>query len=115
MNPYTEEAARGAALLDEKNPGWADRIDLSALSMGNPDRCILGQLYGGFLTALVALDMPCQCTCFGESLPENDATSLGFEVGCTARRSSEDRAYAWLENAWRDEILSRRTIPAVAA
>jgi hypothetical protein len=36
----------GAALLNEKKPGWEQKIDRSALAMWHPYRCILGQLYG---------------------------------------------------------------------
>lgn len=39
--------ARGAALLDEKLPGWVDRIDLDKLDIGNPCQCVLGQTWAG--------------------------------------------------------------------
>lgn len=38
--------ARGAALLDEKHPGWDRLIDLETLDMTSGTRCVLGQLYG---------------------------------------------------------------------
>lgn len=37
--------AKGVALLDEKVPGWRDRIDWGALAMCDSDYCILGQLF----------------------------------------------------------------------
>lgn len=37
--------ARGVALLDEKLPGWDQRIDLDALDIGNACNCILGQTW----------------------------------------------------------------------
>lgn len=36
---------RGVALLDEKKPGWCERISLRKLSLSSGDHCILGQLY----------------------------------------------------------------------
>lgn len=42
---YQEKIARGVALLDEDNPGWRDKIDLTLLRMGNPGTCVLGQAY----------------------------------------------------------------------
>jgi hypothetical protein len=37
------QVARGAALLDEKLPGWDQRIDLDNLDLGNKCNCVLGQ------------------------------------------------------------------------
>lgn len=36
-------AARGAALMDEKRPGWRDRVDADRLQMCEPCGCIVGQ------------------------------------------------------------------------
>jgi hypothetical protein len=40
-----ERAERGAALLDEKVPGWEHRIDLGRLEMEHSCRCVLGQVF----------------------------------------------------------------------
>jgi hypothetical protein len=40
-----KHVARGAAFLDEKRPGWADRIDLDSLSLEDCTMCVLGQEY----------------------------------------------------------------------
>jgi len=37
--------AKGAALLDERTPGWASKIDLEELYLGDGRRCVLGQLF----------------------------------------------------------------------
>lgn len=39
----------GAALLDEKLPGWHRRIDLGTLRIESIHRCILGQLGEGII------------------------------------------------------------------
>lgn len=42
-----ERVARGAALLDEKDPGWALRLPrLSRLAIYSGSNCVFGQLYG---------------------------------------------------------------------
>lgn len=54
MNIFTEKdldqarqaVAKGAALLDERNPGWRERINLGTLEIGSVYDCVLGQLYG---------------------------------------------------------------------
>ena len=35
----------GAKLLDEKSPGWFQRIDLGKLCMSDGTVCVLGQLF----------------------------------------------------------------------
>lgn len=38
-------AARGAAFLDEKDPGWRSRINVAALDLREPCGCVVGQDY----------------------------------------------------------------------
>ena len=45
MTAVAESVARGAALLDEKLPGWDERIDLADLQLASCYRCVLGQLF----------------------------------------------------------------------
>lgn len=49
LDKYNVRAAvqAGAALLDEKVPGWYARVDTETLEMDNPRRCILGQVFKG--------------------------------------------------------------------
>ncbi len=49
--PY-DAVARGVALLDEKVPGWRERIDIETLDIESPQRCIVGQPCGGYETAM---------------------------------------------------------------
>jgi hypothetical protein len=37
---------RGAALLDERLPGWYEKIDLDKLDLASCENCVLGQLHG---------------------------------------------------------------------
>lgn len=43
---------RGAARLDVMVPGWAHRVDLGTLDMGNMFRCVLGQLFVSYTEGL---------------------------------------------------------------
>jgi hypothetical protein len=43
----TAAVARGAELLDATRPGWAGKLNLDKLELEIPNRCVLGQLYGG--------------------------------------------------------------------
>jgi hypothetical protein len=54
---FEVEVARGAALLDHKNPGWWRAINIGFLDMEKCTRCILGQLYGQYQHGLNQLEM----------------------------------------------------------
>lgn len=47
MDDVAERVASGAALLDEKRPGWWREIDLATLDIGDTCNCVVGQLIGG--------------------------------------------------------------------
>lgn len=44
-----ERVARGAVLLDEKRPGWEQKIRVNELNMGSFCDCVIGQIEGDFL------------------------------------------------------------------
>ena len=72
-NPTTEptiaeRVARGAALLDEKRPGWANRIIQEDLDMTSCHDCILGQVYGDYEIGWHSLDLQSGSE-FGFDLP----------------------------------------------
>jgi hypothetical protein len=82
--------AAGAAFLDEREPGWADRIDLDQLDLSSDCRCVLGQLHGDYGTGLDVLDVE-----FGTG------ASRGLGFNCAGGEFDE------LTAAWR-ELISRR-------
>ena len=46
---YEDRINAGAALLDEQvGPGWTSKVDSMTLDMSSSDRCVLGQVFGGF-------------------------------------------------------------------
>lgn len=82
--------AAGAAFLDERMPGWAERIDLGRLDLDDECNCVIGQLTGDYINGVAQ---------FGLRLSEE--VSLGFMPG---------QADGWhlLDAAWADEIKKRR-------
>lgn len=95
VDTVAERVARGVALLDEKVPGWHDRIDLSRLDMWDEARCILGQLFDDFFDGAAELE-----------LQEEDTYTSGFD-----RRPelTDPVNYTHLHAEWIRVITDRRS------
>lgn len=134
----TEAAARGAAWLDEHDPGWAvapikERgINLKRLNLESCASCVLGQRMAGLVThptpALAAraksmgLDLEAYKSdgyglatdfaeeIFGEDLKEPVVHQLGFTVP-DGLSIATGTAFRQLTAAWRTEIEARRHAP----
>lgn len=52
-----ERVECGINLLDADRPGWWMDVDTDVLDIDDLYRCVLGQVYGGFTTGLVALSL----------------------------------------------------------
>jgi hypothetical protein len=52
---FPNSISKAAKLLDEVNPGWADKIDIEKLDFKKSDSCLLGQLYGDYRDGLEEL------------------------------------------------------------
>jgi hypothetical protein len=101
-------AARGAKFLDEKQPGWADEIDLDSLQMVSRCNCIIGQITGTYHKG------------FGEIVNEGHdslgprASELGFILPKRQIRLSDsetwgrDQEWSDLGDAWAVEVLNRQ-------
>ena len=44
----TDKVSRGSSLLDQLEPGWASRVDLARLDVGDVCNCVIGQLHGDY-------------------------------------------------------------------
>jgi len=86
-----ERVRRGAALLDETYHRWWKyvRTTVGFFDMGNPNRCVLGQLYGSFGEGCAALRV------------SGFSNEFGFDT------DGED-SYAMLQELWRSTIEARR-------
>ena len=97
-------AARGAEILDDRDPGWADRIDPGSLALGDGAACVLGQLWGEYRRGLGrarVLDLSSAPTRFVSPV------DLGFQAVGDLGDAAEDLDYALLTRAWRDEVARR--------
>lgn len=91
-------AAAGAARLDKRCPGWADEIDLDTLNLNHGCLCILGQLYGSYVSGARTL---------GFDPWKRTAESNGFLPDEDHDLAPYDGFAHELNAAWRAEILGR--------
>lgn len=120
MNGITERVERGAALLDDKRPGWWQQIDLDTLDVRAKCDCVLGQVaaapgdfrYDRYVHGLdiVRLD-GWQAPHYGFDYD----VRINEEACCEENERAIIAAYAALTQAWRDLILARRAAASVAA
>jgi hypothetical protein len=85
----SERVERGAALLDERRPGWWDEVNVESLSFDDGERCVLGQLWGAYKAGKAQL-----------SIDGRGAGDLGF-VGFLFDAASP-------KDLWRAAIERRR-------
>ncbi len=101
-----ERAARGAALLDQRWPGWAREIDPGRLDLASSEDDVLGQLYGSFdegLGELVRQDVN------PDAWADTDwAATHGFDLPAEIGLDQEPAAYVELTRCWQAEIAPRR-------
>lgn len=112
MTTIIERVERGARLLDLMRPGWAREIALDRLAMESCDECILGQLYGDYLSGLEVLESK-----FGDEFyelkrpgPKHGFTLFREEQNWEQEVVGVDQVREWfvpLTRAWRAEIRKR--------
>jgi hypothetical protein len=111
--------ARGAALLDEKLPGWIERIDLDELDLANCFGCVLGQtFFNEWDEAEYTIHAECTPYDFGASeLFDIEASyasvMLAREPGVygftgVPEETDKERAFDALTAEWKRVILARR-------
>jgi hypothetical protein len=93
------EIEMGAALLDEKFPGWDAKIDVNLLDLTDCSWCVLGQLFGRYMAGLRALGI-------------YDGVRLDFAELSVAfgfnKNSIHDTSFDDLKSGWETLILERR-------
>ena len=55
MNLAEHTVRTGATMLDQREPGWRNRINTQTLDISSVSRCILGQLYDNYSIGLTRL------------------------------------------------------------
>ena len=86
--------ARGAAWLDADRPGWADVVNLQILATGYESLGAADQVYGSWGVAR-------------EMVPNRPRSDYG--VALPYGEEPTDAAWARIDDAWRAEVLKRRT------
>ena len=102
---------RGAAYLDEIDPGWYRRIDPDTLELSSGRACVLGQLHGEFrrgLSRTHLLDL--------SSAPRANLSPVAYGFRCVqgVPNDVQDQDYALLNQAWHTAIRERRTADRAA-
>lgn len=95
---------RGAAYLDEVDPGWYRRVDPDTLSLDSGEHCVLGQLHGEFRLGLGrshVLNL--------SSGPQASLSPVAYGFKCTqyVPPAWQDRDYELLTAAWCDAVQRR--------
>lgn len=107
MASIAERVAKGAALLDQKKPGWFRNVDLDKLDINARCDCIIGQTVGRYSPEVL-------CSI---GVGEWDAWEYGF---ITIFRTHFFAAWrcrnelAKLEGEWRRVIVKRRADDALS-
>ncbi|WP_456429819.1 hypothetical protein [Rhodocaloribacter sp.] len=99
-----ERAARGAAYLDAVDPDWSRRIDPETLTLADGACCVLGQLHGEFRMGMSRAGLFNMSSAPRANLSPVD---YGFHAVLFGDEALHARDYAFLDEAWRDEIRRR--------
>ncbi|WP_457652153.1 hypothetical protein [Rhodocaloribacter sp.] len=99
-----ERAARGAAYLDAVDPEWSRRIDPETLTLADGTCCVLGQLHGEFRMGMGRVGMFNMSSAPRANLSPVD---YGFHAVRFGNEALHARDYAFLDEAWREEIRRR--------
>ncbi|NNF57862.1 MAG: hypothetical protein HKN04_06440 [Rhodothermaceae bacterium] len=95
---------RGAAVLDERDPGWHARISPATLELADGQACVLGQLHGDYRLGLGrarVLDFS------SAPIASLSPVDLGFQANADLGEAIEALDYAFLTRAWREAIRER--------
>lgn len=108
----TQRVERGATLLDQRVPGWHERVDVHRLRLISTADCVLGQLFGHYdVDEAVALA--------GDEDFDEFAARHGFDVDAQAHGDlarvttwhSLQREVEAIEAAWVAAIAARHDLP----
>jgi hypothetical protein len=100
-----ERVRRGAAYLDDVDPGWYRRVDSETLELGDGRHCILGQLHGEFRLGLGRSHLITMSSAPRASL---SPVSYGFKCVEGVPEAWQARDYELLNEAWKDAVRIRQ-------
>jgi hypothetical protein len=105
MEEASQRVARGAAFLDEADPGWYRRVDATTLELSSGSACVLGQLHGEYRLGLGRSRLVDPSSAPLASLSPSD---YGFQAVYGADAALQDRDYGYLNRAWQKEVRRRQ-------
>lgn len=106
-----ERVRRGAAYLDDVDPGWHRRVDPATLELSSGSSCILGQLHGDFRMGLSRAHLINLSSAPRASL---SPVSYGFQCVSGVDDAVQDRDYVYLNQAWQEAVRKRYADDAAA-
>ena len=98
----SKNVRRGVRLLDREAPGWEGRVRADMLVMVSQKLCVLGQLYGDYITGLDMLNL------LSEPFEDMDFDKIASHGFCLNPNQYLLQSYDDLSRAWRDFIKKRR-------
>lgn len=96
---------RGAAFLDDADPGWHRRVEPSALELSSGTHCVLGQLHGDFRMGLGRSSL---LTLSSAPRPSLSPVAHGFQCVQGVSGEAQDRDYEFLTRAWQEAVAERQ-------
>lgn len=99
-NTISERVARGARLMDEREPGWFKRVDVDRLDMLSPRDDVLGQTWDGPVPSWSSPSSTHYDALFPDPVNEV-ASGYGFD-------GKSRRELTLLGEEWKRVILARR-------
>lgn len=100
-----ERVQRGAAYLDEVDPGWYRHVDADTLELGDGRHCILGQMHGEFRLGLGRSHLISM-----SSAPRASLSPVAYGFKCVDGVSEEWQVYDYelLNEAWKEAVRTRQ-------
>lgn len=99
-----ERVQRGAAYLDEVDPGWHRRVNADTLELEDGRHCVLGQLHGEFRLGLGRSHLVSLSSAPRASL---SPVAHGFKCVGNVSEAWQARDYELLTAAWREAVQTR--------
>ncbi len=90
-----ERVAKGSQWLDQKQPGWRQKINIDTLDVESMYNCVLGQVFGSFSHAIHDCGIPLSILDWGFCCP----------IKYSRDKSVVSQAFGKLTAAWK-KVLS---------
>lgn len=96
---------RGAAYLDDVDPGWFRRVSAATLELNSGNACVLGQLHGDFRVGLVRARL---LTLNSAPRANLAPATFGFQSLPGLGAALQEQDYEHLNRAWQAAVRHRQ-------